>query len=138
MKSNAECFDLVSHELHTLFTTVVSGDEPEEVKEASKHAEGTLDAVCKKANVTTIANECEHSSAEQCNELFMLLKKYETSFYRTLGEWDATPVSLEVKPREWPFHRKAYQILHAYEQILKKEAQRLIDTCALAKCSDSE
>ena len=38
MKTNAECFDLVnSHKLYTLFTIVVSDDEPSEIKDTSKH-----------------------------------------------------------------------------------------------------
>jgi len=139
MKTNAECFDLVnSHKLYTLFTTVVSDDEPAEVKEASKRVEGILDAVYEKADITNIVNECKHLSIEQRNELFILLKKYEILFDGTLGEWDTTPVSLEIKPGERPFHGKAYPIPHVYEQTLKKEVQRLIDIGVLEKCSDSE
>ena len=46
MKTNAECFNLVnSHKLCTLFTAVVSDDEPTKVKDVSKWVEGILDAV---------------------------------------------------------------------------------------------
>ena len=139
MKTNAECFDLVnSHKLYTLFTTVVSDDEPAEVKEASKRVEGILDAVYEKADITKIVNECKHLSIEQRNDLFILLNKHKSLFDGTLGEWDTPPVSLEVKPGERPFHGKAYSIPHVYEQTLKKEVQRLIDIGVLEKCSDSE
>jgi len=67
-----------------------------------------------------------------------LLLQHERLFDGTLGDWDTTPVSLDIKPGEKPYHGKAYPIPHIYEQTLKKEVERLISIGVLEKCSDSE
>ena len=104
---------------------------------ASKRADEILDAVYEKANINKIINDCTHLSIDERYDLFKLLQKYESLFDGTLGEWDTTPVSLQVKPGEKPYHDKAYFIPHVYEQTLKKEVERLIKIVVLEKCSDS-
>jgi hypothetical protein len=68
--------------------------EPHSTQDSTKHATQILDAKYKKADLQSIVRDnCKHLSANQQNKLLQLLKKYETLFDGTLGDWKTKPVS---------------------------------------------
>ena len=99
MKSKADVFDLQqSQKLHSLCASVCYDEhEPKEIKKASECVEDILDAVYEKADINKIAEECANLADAQKNDLCLLLKKYEALFDSALGDWDTTPVSLELE-----------------------------------------
>jgi hypothetical protein len=68
--------------------------EPHSTQDSTKHATQILDAKYEKADLQSIVRgNCKHLSANQQNKLLQLLKKYETLFDGTLGDWKTEPVS---------------------------------------------
>ncbi len=70
--------------------------EPQSKKDATKHAMQFLDTKCKKADLQSIIKEnCKHLSADQQKKLLQRLKKYESLFDGTFGDWRTKPVSFQ-------------------------------------------
>jgi hypothetical protein len=56
------------------------------------------DANYKKADFQSVVSaNCTHLSLEDQNKLLELLKEFEELFDGTLGDWNTTPVSFEIK-----------------------------------------
>jgi hypothetical protein len=67
--------------------------EPHSTQDAIKRVTQILDAKNKKADLqSTVRDNCKHLSANQQKKLLQLLKKYETLFDSTLGDWKTKPV----------------------------------------------
>ena len=77
--------------------------EPQSTQDATKHVMWILDAKYHKADLQTIVRDkCKHLSADQQTKLLQLLKKYESLFDGTLGDWKTKPVSFQLKERVSP------------------------------------
>ncbi len=64
--------------------------------EATKWVTQTLDAKYNKADLQSIVREnCKLLSAKHQKKLLQLLKKYESLFNGTLGDWKTKPVSFQ-------------------------------------------
>jgi hypothetical protein len=76
--------------------------EPHSTQDATKHATRILDAKYSKADLQSVVRDnCKHLSADQQKKLLQLLKKYESLFDGTLGDWKTKPVSLHLSI-SWP------------------------------------
>jgi hypothetical protein len=79
--------------------------EPQSTQDATKHVTRILDAKYKKAEHQLIVrNNCKHLSADHQKKLLQLLKKYESLFDGTLGDWKTKPVSFQLKKGVSPYH----------------------------------
>ena len=113
--------------------------ELKELTDATNRVTTTLDAKCEKADIDNIAkNHCSHLDDVEKALLRQLLKKHEPLFDGTLGDWNTRPVSLELLPNAKPHHGKAYPVPKCYEELLKKEVDRLVKLGVLRKCSNSD
>ncbi len=66
------------------------------------------------------------------------MQDFEELFDGTLGDWDCTPVSLQLKEGAQPFHGRPFPIPKKHVETLKKEIQRLCDLGVLKWQADSE
>ena len=57
-----------------------------------------LDAKYSKADVKNIAESTTHIDYQERNELYTLLKKYESLFDGNLGKWHVMPYDIKLKP----------------------------------------
>jgi hypothetical protein len=72
--------------------------EPHSTQDTTKHVTRILDAKYKKADLQSIVrNDCKHLSADKQNKLLQLLKKYESLFDGTLGDWKTRLVLFQLK-----------------------------------------
>jgi hypothetical protein len=61
--------------------------EPQSTQDATKRATRILDAKYKKQISSQLSDKCLHLSAGQQKKLLQLLKKHESLFDSTLGDW---------------------------------------------------
>jgi hypothetical protein len=79
--------------------------EPQSTQDATKRATWILDAKYSKADLQSVVRDnCKHLSANQQKKLLQLLKKYESLFDGTLGDWKTKPVSFQLKEGVSPCH----------------------------------
>ncbi len=71
--------------------------EPQSTQDATKHVTQILDGKYQKADLQSIVRDnCKHLSANQQKKLLQLLKKYESLFDGTLGNWKTKRVSFQL------------------------------------------
>ncbi len=71
--------------------------EPQSTQDATQPATQILDAEYSKADLQSVVRDnCKHLSANQQKKLLQLLKKYESLFDGTLGDWKTKPVSFQL------------------------------------------
>jgi hypothetical protein len=79
--------------------------EPQSTQDATKCVTRILDSKYQKADLQSIVRDnCKHVSADQQNKVLQLLKKYETLFDGTLGDWKTKLVSFQLKEGVSPYH----------------------------------
>ena len=64
----------------------------------TKRMKRILDAKYSKADIKTIAESSTHLDPQERNELYRLLKKYESLFDGNLGTWHGKPYDIKLKP----------------------------------------
>ncbi len=101
--------------------------EPQSTQDATKCATWILDAKYSKADLQPVVQDnCKHLSANQQKKLLQLLKKYESLFDGTLGDWKTKPVSFQLKEGVSPYHSQAFPVLKIHKDTLIKEVERLV------------
>jgi hypothetical protein len=91
---------LDAHKLHNSLAM-----EPKSTQDATKHATWILDMKYNKADLQSIVKDnCKHLSANQKKKLLQLLKKYESLFDGTLGDWRTKLVSFQLKEGVSSYH----------------------------------
>ncbi len=94
-----------SSTLHALKLNHSLAMELHNTQDATKRVMRILDAKYKKADLQAIVRDnCKHLSANQQKKLLQLLKKYESLFDGTLGDWKTKPVSFQLKEGVSPYH----------------------------------
>jgi hypothetical protein len=95
-----------SSTLHMLRLNHSLAMEPQSTQDATKHVTWILDAKNQKTDLQSIVRDnSKHLSADQQKKLLQLLKKYESLFDGTLGDWKTKPVSFQLKEGVSPYHR---------------------------------
>jgi hypothetical protein len=92
-----------------------------------------------KADLNSIVRDnCKHLSAKNQKKLLKLLKKYESLFEGTLGDWKTKPVSFQSKEGVKPYHGQALPVPTIYKDVLIKEVERLYNLEVLEQQHSSE
>jgi hypothetical protein len=88
-----------------------------------------LDAKYAKADLPAIVRDnCKHLNPSERVLLLSLLLKFEQLFDGTLGEWNLTPVSIQLKEGGAnPFHSRPYHIPKVHKATLIKEKDKLVN-----------
>jgi hypothetical protein len=85
--------------------------EPHTTQEATKRVTQILDAKYTNADLKSIVRDnCKHLSTNQQQKLLQLLKKYESLFDGTLGDWMTKPVSFQLREGVLPDHVGAFSV----------------------------
>jgi hypothetical protein len=101
--------------------------EPQSTQDATKRATLFQDAKYSKADLHSVVRDnSKHLSANQQNKLLQLLKKYESLFDGTLGDWKTKPVSFQLKEGVSPYHGQAFLVPKIHKDTLIKEVERLV------------
>jgi hypothetical protein len=113
--------------------------EPHSTQDATKHVTWILDAQYKKADLQSIVRDnCKHLSANQQKKLLQLLKKYETLFDGTLGDWKTKPVSFQLMEGVSPNYGQAFPALKIHKDTIIKKMKRLCKLRVLERQPASE
>jgi hypothetical protein len=105
----------------------IAAGEPLSKASKQEHADRILDAKYEAADLPDIVKQCENLSLSEREELLMLLRRYETLFDGTLGDWKLKLVSLELREGSVPYSTGPYPIPEKYFETTCKEINRLCD-----------
>ncbi len=113
--------------------------EPQSTQDATKHVTQILDANYKRADLQSIVkNKCKHLIANQQKKLLQLLKKYQSLFDGTLGDWKTKLVSFQLKEGVSPYHGWAFPEPKVHKETIKKEVERLCQLGVIERQPASE
>ena len=98
-----------------------------------KRLNNILDAKYKKSDLDTSVETMEHLSFKEKKKLLNLLKKYQTLFDGTLGQWKGSPYKIKTKDGVSPHHARPYSVPKIHELTLKSELERLVKADILRK-----
>jgi hypothetical protein len=113
--------------------------EPQSAQDATKHVTWILDAKYQRADLQSIVRDnCKHLSANQQKKLLQLLKKYESLFDGTLGDWKTKPVSFQLKEGVSPYHGQAFPVPKVHKDTIIKEVESLCQLGVLERQPASE
>ncbi len=109
--------------------------ETHSTQDATKHVMQILDAKYKKTDLQSIVRDnCKHLSANQLKKLLqLLLKKYESLFDSTLGDWKTKPVLFQLRERVSPYHGRAFPVPKIHKDTIIKEVERLCELGVLKR-----
>jgi hypothetical protein len=112
--------------------------EPEHVHAAIKRQTRILDAKYEAADLREIVESISTINDTEKGELLRLLQKYEELFDGTLGDWETSPIKLDLKDDAKPYHGKAFPVPKIHHDTLKTEIARLVKLGVLRRCNESE
>jgi hypothetical protein len=143
MKSNCQCKNINylqgSSTLRALRLNNCLAVEPQSTQDATKRVMWILDAKYQIADLQVIVRDnCKHLSADQQKKLLQLLKKYESLFTGTLGDWKTKPVSFQLKEGVSPYHGQTFPVPKVHKDTIIKEVERLCQLGVLERQPASE
>ena len=94
-------------------------------KSEKKRMKRILDAKYSKASLKTIAESSTYLDPQERNELYTLLKKYESLFDGNIGTWHGKLYVIKFKPDAEPYHGKPFPVPCIHELTLKQELDRI-------------
>lgn len=97
-----------------------------------------LDAKYEKADLVKIVEDTKGIKPIQKRKLLKLLRNFEEMFDGTLGTWKNSEYHIELRKDAKPYHGKPYTVPKAYEQVLRREVERLVSVGVLRKINRSE
>jgi hypothetical protein len=113
--------------------------EPQSTQDTTKRATRILDAKYSKADLQAfVRDNCKHLSADQQKKLLQLLKKYDSLFDGTLGDWKTKPISFQLKEGVSLYHGQAFPVPKIHKDTLIKEVERLVKLGVLEQQPASE
>jgi len=112
--------------------------ESDDVEQDTERLSSILDAKYAPTDVAAFANEQKHLSSDERSDLFNLMKRHESLFDGSLGQWTGEPYHIELRPDAKPYHGRPYSVPKAYERTLKVELDRLVKIGVLKKVNRSE
>jgi hypothetical protein len=100
-----------SRTLHALKLNHSLAMELHSTQDATKRVMQILDTKYQRADLQSIVRDsCRHLSTDQKKKLLQLLKKYESLFDGTLGDWKTKLVSFQLKEGVSPYHGQAFPV----------------------------
>jgi hypothetical protein len=95
--------------------------EPQITQDTTECATQILDAKYSKADLQSVVRDnCKHLSANQQKKLLQLLKKYESLFDGTLGDWKTKLVSFQLKEGVSLYYGQAFPVPEIHKIALSK------------------
>ena len=78
-----------------------------------------------KADIKTIPESSTHIDLQERNELYKLLKKYESLFDGNIGIWYGKPNDIKLKPHAELYYGKPFPFPRIHELTFKQELDQL-------------
>ena len=103
--------DLISHEIY----------DWEPVRYITECATCITDENYHKVEFEKVAYACTCLDKEECNKLYLLLKKYEIIFDVTLGIKNTHPIDILLEEDVTPYHSRPFPAPRAYKKSLRKK-----------------
>jgi hypothetical protein len=108
--------------------------EPQSTQDGTKRAMQILDTKYSTADLQSVVRDnCKHLKVDQQKKLLNLLKKYESLFDGTLGDWNTKPVSFQLKEGASLYHGQAFPVPKIHKDTLIKEVDRLVSLGVLER-----
>ena len=108
------------------------------IKSATNRIKKILDANYEKANLKDITNKLKYLNLDEQLSIYRLLKKHESMFDGTLGNYTGTEYKIELLEGVKPYHAKPFPIPKVHEETLKTEVNRLVKIGVLKRKNNSE
>ena len=119
--------NLISESRNTLIQELLQlNNESYIVQHAEKRATEILDAHYEKADLNKIVLEIPGLQKCKKRPLLGLLHEYSDLFDGTLGDFQGSPVTIELKKDAKPYCASPFQIPLIHENLMKKEVKRLV------------
>ena len=96
------------------------------VRNSTNRIKKILDASYEKANLKSITSKLKYLSEEEQLLIFKLLRKHETMFDGTLGNYTGTEYKIELQKGAQPYHTKPFPIPKIHEETLETVLNTLI------------
>jgi hypothetical protein len=104
----------------------------------TKRSVQILDSKYKAIDVAKVIAEQAGLNTCQKAALHALLSKYRGLFNGELGDWDSSPVSIELQPNAKPFYDRSYPVPQIHEAAMRWEVEQLVMIGVLEECNDSK
>ena len=85
-----------------------------------------------------MANQCQHLTEAQRNELIIQLQKIQELFDGTLGNWKAYLLDSQLKYDAKPICSITYPVPKVHKEIFQNEVERLVPLIVLEIANNSE
>ena len=96
--------------------------EPSSTNEDTKQNVCILYTNYQKSNLKkVIEKNCAQLEVDKQIALLEVLLCYKVLFDRSLGDWDITPLSFELKKGAKPYHIKAFPVPYIHKEAIQKE-----------------
>ena len=92
-----------------------------------------LNAKYTKSDLKIIAESSTHIYLTERNELYTLLKKYESLSNGNLCTWHGNPYDIKLKPDAELYHGKPFPVPRIHEITFKQKLDRLEDIKGIKK-----
>ena len=97
-----------------------------------------LDAKYTKSDLKTIVEISTHLDTQERNQLYTLLKKYESLFDGNLGTWHGKPYDIKLKPDAEPYYGKPFTGPRIHELTFKQGLNQLEALKVIKKVNRSQ
>lgn len=97
-----------------------------------------LESKYEKQDVVQVAQDQQHLTQEQRDQLQKVLEEFPTLFNGELGRYPHTKVHLELEPDAKPVHQRPYSVPHRDQEVFKKELDRLVQIGVLSPIGATE
>jgi hypothetical protein len=108
-------------------------------QDGTKRVTRILDAKIKKTDLQSIIRDnYKHLSANQQKKIMQLLKKYESLFDGTFGDWKTKLVLSQLREKVSPYHGQDFPVPKIHKDTISKELERLCKLGVLERQPTSE
>ena len=91
----------------------------------TKRMKFILDDKYSRADLKTITESSTHIDPQEINELYTLLKNYESLLGGNIGTWHGKPYDIKLKRHAEPYNGKPFPVPRIHELMFKQELDRL-------------
>ena len=138
MKSFSDIWEAKHPTRQEMRATFLRSVEPKATREETERVTKILDSNYEKANLEEVVQNATSLNREQKRKLLKTLKKFESLFDGTLGQWKTDPVKIELKDGAKPVNARWYPVPKINKETFKKELMRLVEIGVLEVVHESE
>ena len=112
--------------------------ESEATRDAARRFNKILDAKYEAPDIDVEIDKMLYLNKVQRMLLKQLIKKHESLFDGSLGNWKGDPIDIKLKEGFKPYYQSPIKIAHIHQATFKKDLERLVEVGVLTRINDSE